>query len=164
MSSPGEAARERIDALGLQPHPEGGYYREFFRSASRVRPGDGREERHALSVIHFLLSAGDRSRWHAIRSDELWTFLDGEPVELLIVHPDSMRLETRRLGGGDPAAERSVVVPGGAWQAARPLGAFGLVSCAVAPAFEFEDFRFLADDESAAHKLASSFPDLRDLL
>jgi uncharacterized protein len=164
MSGPRPAASHLIESLDLQPHPEGGFFREFFRSDARVTPGGGRPERAALSAIYFFLPAGHRSRWHSIVSDEQWTFLEGDPIELVIVHPKSMRLETHRLGRASDSASPTVVVPGGAWQAARPQGEFTLVTCVVGPAFDFDDFRLISDDPGDAAALASAFPDLADLL
>ncbi len=164
MSGPRPDASTLIDALDLEPHPEGGFFREFFRSAATVAPSDGRPERAALSAIYFFLPAGHKSRWHSIVSDEQWTFLEGDPIELWVIDPTSMRRETHRLGRASDAASPTVVVPGGAWQAARPLGEFALVTCAVGPAFEFDDFRLISDDPKHAAALRFAFPDLADLL
>ena len=141
-TTPQGRARELVQALGLAPHPEGGFYRELFRSPLRVRGEGG--ERSALTVIHFLLPAGARSALHRVQgADEAWHFVEGDPLELAWFTEAG---ETRvRLGapahGGLPVA----VVPAGAWQAARPRGAYALVSCDVAPGFEFADFALLRD-------------------
>src|SRR6185295_19426161 len=78
-----DRAAELISALGLEPHPEGGFYREVHRSASRVTTGDARGERAALTTIYFLLPAGSQSRWHQVDSDEVWHFYEGDPLALL---------------------------------------------------------------------------------
>jgi uncharacterized protein len=123
-------AEEIIGRLGLEPHPEGGWFRETWRH----EPGDG--SRGAGTAIHFLLKAGERSHWHRVDADELWLFHLGDPLRLR-VHPDPDHVLGVDLGAGQ---EPQVRVPAGAWQAAEPLGAFTLVSCTVAPAFTFDGF------------------------
>ena len=103
------AARRRIDELGLSAHPEGGFYREIFRSRARVETEDGRE-RTALTVIHFLLEAGGHSRWHAVRSDEQWTFVEGAGLELFVLETEANDVRRIALGRG-PGAAASAVVP-----------------------------------------------------
>lgn len=123
-------ARQLIDTLGLQPHPEGGWYREEFRSRSRVtRQSDG-ADRSALTTIYFLLVAGTESARHRVKSDEVWHFYEGDPLEL------STESETVTLDGD----RRVHVVPANEWQWARPLGEYVLVGCTVGPGFEFDDF------------------------
>jgi predicted cupin superfamily sugar epimerase len=155
-------AAELIRSLRLEAHPEGGYYREFFRAAENVQPGDGRPSRAALSAIYFLLKAGQRSRWHRVRSDEQWTLLDGDSLELLVIGTD-FKLTRHRLNPDEPAT-RSVVVPGGAWQAALSGGEYSLVTCTVGPGFEFDDFDFMTDDMDASRRLRAEYPDLLDWL
>src|SRR5690349_13940265 len=75
-------AQELIDTLKLAPHPEGGWYREMFRSAAQVAPADGRPARQALTTIYFLLEAHQHSRWHRVLSDEVWVHLEGAPLLL----------------------------------------------------------------------------------
>lgn len=154
----------RIEQLGLQPHPEGGHFREFFRSTTRVRPVDGRGARAALTSIHFLLPRDACSRWHEVRSDEQWTFLEGEPLELLVLAAGAREVQRVRLGpltdGGTPVC----VVPAGAWQAARALGLYTLVACTVGPGFDFADFRLLAEVPEARARLAELAPELVALL
>src|ERR1044071_8201553 len=75
-------ARELIGELHLEPHPEGGYFREIFRSAFKVQPLDDRSARSALTTIYFLLLKGQHSRWHRVASDEAWHFYAGDPLEL----------------------------------------------------------------------------------
>ena len=121
-------AEELIATLGLEPHPEGGFYRQVYRSPHAVQPDDGRNARSALTAIYFLLPAGEKSRWHRVRSDEIWTHLEGDPVRLLFDDGTSV------------VVERMHVVPANVWQAAEPTGDYALVACFVAPGFEFEDF------------------------
>src|ERR1051325_5166876 len=96
---------ELIDRFELVPHPEGGYYREIWRGSLAVEPVDGRGSRVALTSIYFLLPAGAISRWHRVRSDEIWHYYEGAPLELLLVPPNEFKLERLRLGplGSDQA-------------------------------------------------------------
>ncbi|MCA9286775.1 MAG: cupin domain-containing protein [Phycisphaerales bacterium] len=157
-------AEHLIAELQLAPHPEGGFYREFFRSAVDVTPADGRGTRSGLTAIHFLLPQGTASRWHVVRSDEQWTFLEGTPLALVTIDPvaDTTRVATlgRAAEGGNP----TTVVPAGHWQAARADGAYSLVTCTVGPGFDFADFRLLADDPEACERLRRDWPHHADLL
>ena len=124
---------EMIASLGLQRHPEGGFYRETFRAPDAPRG--------ASTSILFLLPAGEQSRWHRVDADEHWLFHDGDALELLIADPASGARERIVLGRDVARGERpQAVVPRGWWQAARPLGDWTLVGCVVAPAFEFARF------------------------
>ncbi len=119
----------------MRRHPEGGWYVERWR-ATAVE-GD----RGAASAILFLLAAGERSHWHRVDAAEVWQWSAGEALELRIAPPDGRGVTTHRLGGDMLAGEAvQAVVPAGYWQAARPLGAWALVGCIVAPAFTFEGF------------------------
>ena len=146
-------AQQLIERLGLEPHPEGGFFREHFRAAGRVTPQDGRGARAALTAIHFLLPAGQLSRWHAVASDELWTFHEGDPLALVCVDPTTLRPHEVTLGRTSDGHAASFAVPAGHWQAAWPTGAFALVTCAVAPGFDFADFRLLGDDADARARI-----------
>ena len=137
-------AAELIERLGLEPHPEGGRYARTFRSEATVSPADGRPARVALSTIHYLLVAGEHSRWHRVRSDEAWHHHEGGAIELLTAPPGGGAIRSARLGAASATERPSAVVPAGWWQAARPLGDYALVSCAVAPGFEWEDFELLS--------------------
>ncbi len=127
-----------IAELGLRPHPEGGWYVETWRDEA---PG-GR--RPAGSAIYFLLRAGEASRWHRVDATEVWHHYAGAPLELRIAREAdgrAARAEVVRLGSDIASGERpQAVVPPGAWQSARSLGAWTLVGCTVAPAFEFAGF------------------------
>jgi uncharacterized protein len=152
-------AAELVRTLGLAPHPEGGYYREVWRAPLGVAPTDGRGARAALTAIYFLLPEDAVSRWHRVRSDEVWHHYEGAPLELCLVPPDALRLERVRLG---PLSERQApvhCVPASWWQAARPLGAYTLVGCTVGPGFEFADFELLRDRPAAADALCAALPE-----
>ncbi|HEY3566889.1 MAG TPA: cupin domain-containing protein [Thermoanaerobaculia bacterium] len=133
MSS-GPTAEEVVRLLGLQPHPEGGFYRETFRAPAP----DGR--RAASTAIYYLLREGDLSAWHRVAdADEVWHHYAGAPLELTL--SDGAGRSSLRLGSDLAAGERpQAVVPAGVWQSARPLGGWVLVGCTVAPAFEFSSF------------------------
>jgi predicted cupin superfamily sugar epimerase len=155
-------AAELIRTLQLQPHPEGGFYRETFRSTLRVSP-DQRPVRSALTTIYFLLAAGGFSAWHRVHSDEVWHWHEGEPLELLLASADFRTVQRRQLGRIGAGIEPVVTVPAGWWQAARPLGTYALCGCTVAPGFEFEDFSFLRDNPAAVDALRAAAPDLLPL-
>ena len=125
-----------IKTLALIPHPEGGYYRETFRDK------EGHGARAHSTLIYYLLRAGEVSRWHRIDAAEIWHFYLGEALELLTSDGDGPA-DRHVLG---PDLERGHVlhlaIPKGVWQSARPLGAFALVGCTVAPGFEFSGFEF----------------------
>lgn len=128
-------AAEVIERLGLAPHPEGGWFRETWRDA----PTDG--DRGTSTAIYYLLAADDRSHWHRVDADEVWHHYAGDVLELAVADPAGAGHRVHRLGDAlvDDTAPQ-VVVPAGAWQAARPLGAWTLVGCTVAPAFDFAGF------------------------
>jgi uncharacterized protein len=133
--SPDLTAEEVVELLGLQPHPEGGFYQETFRAPAP----DG--ARAASTAIYYLLRAGDVSAWHrVVDADEVWHHYAGAPLEL-ILSPDGRERTSLRLGSDLSAGERpQAVVPAGVWQAARPLGGWVLVGCTVAPGFGFSSF------------------------
>jgi predicted cupin superfamily sugar epimerase len=138
-------AAQLIETLGLQPHPEGGWFRQLFKSQSRVERQEDGAERAALTTIYFLLVEGTHSRWHRVRSDEVWHWYEGEPLELLVLFPDAAAVMSVHLGPLSPGTAPMHVVPAHAWQAARPLGAYTLVGCTVGPGFEFDDFELAGD-------------------
>lgn|SRR5574341_1680418 len=153
-----------IRLLDLTPHPEGGYYREVFRSARRVRAGASEDERAAITTICFLLVAGQHSRWHCITSDEVWHYYEGDPLELIWLDAARTVAEHRRLGPATHECQPVQIVPGGCWQAARPLGEYTLVGCSVAPGFDFNEFNLLADFPDDLALVRSRFPDLASLI
>ena len=164
-------AQRLIKTLQLQPHPEGGWYREVFRSPTRVQPVNGRPARDALTSIYFLLEAGQHSRWHRVMSDEIWIHLEGAPLALwtcdasLRTAPAHVRLGPVDTHGTHPQH----AVPAGQWQAARPIvapasGGFVLAACSVGPGFDFADFSFMAQDGEEAGLMRHHWPDLAALL
>jgi uncharacterized protein len=153
-------AAQLITELKLEPHPEGGYYREIFRSADLVTPADDRGPRAALTTIYFLLPAGIVSRWHRVTSDEVWHLYEGGPLELLSVDPAFTGSVHHRLEPRAPVR----TVAASHWQAARTLGDYALVGCTVAPGFDFADFTILADDAPSTVRLLALDPDFASLV
>jgi uncharacterized protein len=132
--SPTISPAEIIRLLDLQPHPEGGRYRETWRAA------EGPGSRAAGTAIYYLLQAGEVSRWHRIDADEMWHWYAGSPL-VLTQSPDGRTSEARRLGPDLLSGERpQILVPAGTWQTAESLGAWTLVGCTVAPGFVFDGF------------------------
>ena len=129
-SGPDLDVGELVRRLGLSPHPEGGYYRETFRSPLLLQLPDGRT-RAASTAILYLLPSGTHSAWHRVGSDEVWHHYAGGELGLF-----QLGLGEQVLGPDHPQA----VVPAGVWQAAEPLDRPVLCGCTVAPGFEFADF------------------------
>ena len=131
---------ELIRRFDLQPHPEGGFFRETYRSSDAIRREGSADSRSASTAIYYLLCDGAHSAWHRIQSDEVWHFYAGDPLELSL-SVDGIVTERHVLGldlaGG---ARMQIVVPAKVWQSAQPLGAYTLVGCTVAPGFEFDGF------------------------
>lgn len=125
-----------INALGLEPHPEGGAFSEIYRCALRTA------DRHLATSIYFLLRPGEVSAWHRVAHDELWFYHGGSPLRLKGISKDGKHTETLLgldvLNGERPQG----LIPAGDWQAAVPLDPTGwtLVSCVVTPGFDFADF------------------------
>jgi uncharacterized protein len=162
-------AADLVSKLALQPHPEGGWYREIYRSPTRVETARG--SRSALTTIYYLLEQSQLSRWHVVQADELWHFYAGSPLELLAYTPSTRKFERHVLdcvgeaepvgavhgdgaataagraavtaGAGEAGATSVSVIPTGVWQVARSLGEYSLVGCTVGPGFEFADFQFV---------------------
>ncbi|MFT5355480.1 MAG: putative cupin superfamily sugar epimerase [Polyangiales bacterium] len=132
------SADEIIAHLGLKPHPEGGHYKETFRSVGPDPSPDSSEGRAACTTIHYLLKRGESSHWHRVDADEVWCFHAGDPLELRI--SDGTHIVSHTLSSDALLHTPQVVVPAGQWQAAKPIGEFTLVSCVVAPGFEFSGF------------------------
>jgi uncharacterized protein len=129
-------AGDIIARLGLQPHPEGGHYREMYRGTPLVEGG-----RSPGTAIYFLLREGERSHWHrVVDADEIWHHYAGAPLELSLSE-DGRTVKHLRLGTDLGLGERPQgVVPRNVWQAACSLGAWTLVGCTVSPAFDFSGF------------------------
>jgi len=135
-----------IESLGLIPHPEGGFYRETYRSDKNITATHLEGERSAYTTIYYLLDQGSFSAWHRIWSDETWLFHAGGELDLFQFDSDGQLIH-EQLG---PKANRyQLTVPAGRWFAAKPAepDQYGLVSCFVAPGFEFGDFELANRDD-----------------
>jgi uncharacterized protein len=139
----------------LIPHPEGGHYRELYRSAENVLLPD-RSTRSAITAIHFLLGRGDVSRWHRVASDEIWHFCEGSPLELHEISPDLTDYSIHHLD--PPEGAHFIVIRAGHWQAARSTGGYTLVTCVVGPGFDFSDFQLLTDEPEIQQDVLKQFP------
>jgi len=134
-----QRAKDLIRALRLEPHPEGGYFREVFRSQHEVKPLDERSARSALTTIYFLLLKGQHSRWHRVASDEAWHFYEGDPLVVYWIDGQN-GVHEEVLARDYPVC----VVPAGCWQAAKPRGEYSLAGCTVGPGFDFQDFEMIS--------------------
>ena len=134
LSAQNLTAQDVIRLLELEPHPEGGHYRQTFRDSRTVEGG-----RAASTAIYYLLARGERAHWHRVDVIEGWHWYAGAPLILQIV--DGAEPINIRLGADLAAGERpQAIVPAGVWQAAESLGDWTLCGCTVAPGFEFSRF------------------------
>jgi uncharacterized protein len=141
LMSPDLEARDVARMLALQPHPEGGWYRETWRDERLVEGG-----RAASSLIYYLLDVGDVSEWHRVDAAEVWHWYAGAPL-VLTVSPNGHDAAAHHLGPDLNAGQRpQFVVPQGWWQTATSLGRWTLMGCTVAPAFDFAGFELAPKD------------------
>lgn len=157
------AAWNLVERLCLEPHPEGGFFRETYRSCELLTslPPRFPGPRSVATAIYYLLSSGDCSAFHRIRSDEMWHFYSGEALCIHVLHDRKDRRQLsdyERLVIGE-GLHFQTVVPAGAWFAAEPLGEYALVGCTVAPGFDFADFEMADRDQ-----LVAEFPENEDLI
>ena len=151
-----------IEKLALEPHPEGGFFREIHRSDHQVTPHHVRyngEQRQAGTLIYYLLQEENYSAWHRIKSDETWHFHKGSAIHLHIIDPE---YNFKTIVLGDPfvtaGAAFHAVAEAGVWFAAELVdkASFGLVSCSVYPSFEFKDFELAS--ETVINVLIERYP------
>lgn len=158
-----EKAKYYIDKLELIKHPEGGYYREIYRSAEMFyvdAPAD-RNKRNYSTSIYFLLEGKQVSKFHRLKSDELWHFYDGSAVEIHVID-DNGKLTHIKLGRNiDNMEIFQAVIKNGNWFASEVLDkkSFALIGCTVSPGFDFSDFEFANREQ-----LLQTYPDLKDLI
>lgn len=145
-----ESADYWIDLLKLNPHPEGGFYREVYRSGLAVQTTANGPVKQACTSIYYLLQSGDFSAFHRLQSDEIWYFHKGAPLTIYIIHSLG-ELQPVQLSD-QPDGNLSICVKANQWFAALPAQSegFTLVSCAVAPGFEFAEFEMAARAQLAA--------------
>ena len=152
-----------IKKLNLNPHPEGGYYRETYRSKDII-PGNNPEakykgDRNISTCIYYLLTAETFSSFHRIRQDEIWHFYDGNAICLHMISPTGDYSHV--LIGTDIENNQipQFVVPAGYWFAAKVETDYALVGCTVSPGFDFSDFELAKREE-----LINRFPQLSDII
>lgn len=131
-------ADQIIEQLHLQPHPEGGWFRQTWVAAA------GAGTRPSGTCIYFLLKAGESSHWHRVDATEIWLYHSGAPLILSLAATDDGPAEDHHLGPDLNAGAPQIIVPENHWQAARSTGAYTLVSCTVSPGFQFEGFELAA--------------------
>jgi predicted cupin superfamily sugar epimerase len=129
-----------VEHLNLLPHPEGGFYKETYRSETVLEPFDEGKKRNLCTGIYFLITKGNFSAFHRIKSDEMWHFYAGSPLTVHVIDQEK-KYYTLTIGielekGQTPQA----IVPAGAWFASKSSGDYSLVGCTVSPGFDFEDF------------------------
>jgi len=156
--------KQLISELQLIPHPEGGYYKEVYRSESTVISPYHGHLRHAITDIYFLLLEGQNSRFHRLVHDEIWHFYKGDSLVLVDLSPDIQTVSQITLGNLPDKNNFKYRVRGGHWQSAYSTGEYSLVGCTVAPGFEFDDFSFLKDDQVAYQSVIDKFPELKTLI
>ncbi len=148
-----------IIKLSLSAHPEGGWFKENYRSNELILkealperfPGN----RNFSTAIYYLLEKGDFSAFHRIKSDELWHFYDGDSLEIIEINPNG-KITSHLLGLENLP---QIIIRANSWFAARPLGAYTLAGCTVSPGFNFEDFE-MADKK----ELLKTFPQHTEIL
>jgi len=128
-----------IKKFHLQPHPEGGFYREVYRSEEVFQKGN--RERNISTAIYYFLEGKDFSAFHRIKSDEIWHFYSGATLEIVEINPQG-KLVNHLLGSDFRNCEPQIIIPAGSWFAARlkDENTFAFVGCTVAPGFDFRDF------------------------
>jgi predicted cupin superfamily sugar epimerase len=151
---------ELINHYKLLPHPEGGFFRQTYAAAEQISkealPERFEGSRSFSTAIYFLLPHGNFSAFHRIKSDEVWHFYEGSPLNIHVIHSNG-QYECLKLGSNLNNGESyQLVVPANAWFASEPVGepgSFALVGCTVAPGFDFSDFEL-----AEAEKLVEQYP------
>ncbi|OYZ02599.1 MAG: hypothetical protein B7Y37_02085 [Sphingobacteriia bacterium 28-36-52] len=152
-----QTIQQLIQFYQLLPHPEGGYYKETYRSSGWI-PADSLPEkfngkRNYSTAIYFLLEENSFSAFHRIQSDECWHFYTGDAVDIHVLHTNG-NYELIKLGSNIEMGEQyQAIVPAGAWFASKTNGQYSLVGCTVSPGFDFADFEL-----AKAAELALQFP------
>lgn len=154
-----------INRLQLQPHPEGGFYRETYRASLQIGksalPDGFHGSRNASTAIYFLIDGANFSAFHRIAGDEMWHFYVGNVLAIDVIDPAGQHSEI--LVGNNPDAGETfqAIVPAGCWFAAhvKDLDSFSLVGCTVAPGFDFADFEL-----AERGRLTAQYPQHRELI
>ena len=147
-------AAELISTLGLEPHPEGGYFRRVYESPKQVRVNG--VQRPSITSIQFLLTQGVSSRWHRVDAAEVWDWQEGSEVVLTTYDADHSTLSRVQLGSAAQGGQALQVVPAGIWQTARTHGAYSLVNCSVTPGFVWDGLEMLDESSALAAELRAA--------
>lgn len=133
------------DVLNLQPHPEGGFYCEQYRSHYQSPSPVHGKPRSTLTHVYFLLTEHDISRWHKVVHDEIWNVYEGDPLRILALNDQG--IDDSIIGdiGRTVDCDYFKLIPGGDYQAAETTGLYTLLGCTVAPGFDFEDFSYIEE-------------------
>ena len=157
-----------IKKLALKPHPEGGYYREIYRSEEKINslalPKRYGGDRNFSTSIYYLLKEGEYSRLHRLKSDEIYHFYLGASVEIILIYPNG-KIETRILGNNLERGESpQIIVPKNVWQGLRLVGngRFSLMGTTVSPGFDYNDFEL--GDEKKLQKIIKINKKIREFL
>ncbi len=148
---------ELIQFYQLEPHPEGGYFKETYRSSLSLSTEKG--ERCASTAIMFLITKNSISHFHRLSADEGWHFYDGDPLRLLQITPQGELLEITMGRNPQRGEKLQHIVPAGHWFASTSYGDYSLVGCTVAPGFEFSDFEM-----GIKSSLQEAFPQHKSIL
>jgi uncharacterized protein len=153
-----------VEHLGLIPHPEGGFYKETYRSDICIpanllfEPKNG--HRSLSTAIYFLITSGNFSAFHRILSDEMWHFYAGDSLLVHVLNPDNRQYSQCHIGLHVDKGQRPLaVIPAGSWFASETTGQYSLVGCTVAPGFDFHDFQL-----AKAGDLTHQFPEHRGVI
>ena len=148
-----------IDTLALQPHPEGGYYKEVYRSTGSFTPVDIGAERNYATSIYFLIERDNVSHFHSIKQDELWFYHAGAPLSVYVIGSSGVLDEIAIGPKTDKGQVLQAMIPAGAIFGSKSTGDYSLVSCVVAPGFDFKDFILYPKKD-----LMERFPELLDII
>lgn len=148
--------KELVNKLNLSPHPEGGYYKEVYRSKEDIKRSGG-ELRNAGTGIYFLLPAEICTSWHRVNSDELWHFYEGDRLILEVIDSDGEFKQLPLCEKLSAGCDYQRLVPQNCWQRAYSTGAYSLAGCTVTPGFEFEDFEMVEQEQ-----LADWYPEIAE--
>jgi len=157
-------AKELIDVFHLMEHPEGGYFREVYRSDQKIKIDALGNERSWLTDIYFLLTENDISRFHRVKHDEIWNFYEGAPITLIEIHPSSLDINEVTIGSPGPLLTYKHCVKGNIWQAAYSHGRYSFVGCTVSPGFEYDDFQMMTDCKEVKIAVLAKYPELEEYI
>jgi predicted cupin superfamily sugar epimerase len=152
-------AKKLIQKLQLKPHPEGGFYKETYRSEETMTTAEG-QVRNVCTAIYFLLENENKSHFHRIKSDEAWFYHQGESIEIVILHGG--KLQTIDLGNNIEKGEvPQTIIPANVWFASKIKHeiSYALVSCTVAPGFDFADFELAKRSD-----LTKEYPEFKTVI